>query len=322
MKSKIFISYAWENNKKDDEIIKSFVQWLAIYLRKWDFIVYLDQFENRPGTDLDNFMKQGINSSRIVLCICTETYLNKMEIPGTGVYNEVVLLKEKSTSPFIIPIIQNEEFQNLPDFFKGKFVSQLDMKTPYSKSNQSPIFELITTLRDENLSIENINAESRIENYYNDVEKIKFFSDTINLMSFEGQIEKKITFRYLMNGKEFKLGIPPMQFITRWSTAGLNSIHSYNCVQNMFRIHNFINFENVTKPSDIKQEDLVPINWAVNLKIGDGIIWINNDNFMAIGKILDVYIDPEDEFNNTVSLHYRILNPVDLTDEFIENSEL
>ena len=34
MKRRIFISYAWEKEKTADRKIKSFTQWLAIYLKK------------------------------------------------------------------------------------------------------------------------------------------------------------------------------------------------------------------------------------------------------------------------------------------------
>lgn len=33
-----------------------FTQWLAVYLKKWDFEVLLDVYENHPGTKLDSFM--------------------------------------------------------------------------------------------------------------------------------------------------------------------------------------------------------------------------------------------------------------------------
>ncbi|MDT2477443.1 toll/interleukin-1 receptor domain-containing protein [Enterococcus avium] len=322
MERRIFISYAWEKEKTADRKIKSFTQWLAIYLKKWGFEVLLDVYENHPGTKLNEFMVNGINSSRFVICICTETYINKIKDPKTGVFNEVTLLKEKSNSPFIIPIIEKGKFENLPDFFEGKFVSELLLDTPYSQENQNPIFELITTLRDELLSIKNVDTESRIDSYYNDVEKFKFFSDAVNLMSFEGQAEQTVTFQYLINGGDFKIGIPPMEFVTHWSTAGSESIHSYNKVQKMLRIHNFKEFESINMPSDIKEEWLIPIKWSTTLKVGDGVVWINNKNYVAVGKILDINLNSNDEYRSTVTLGYKVLNPIEVSDDFIEHTEL
>lgn len=68
MKKTVFISYAWEAENDSDKKIKAFTEWLAVYLKKFDFDVLLDTFENHPGTKLDEYMTNGINSSRFVLC--------------------------------------------------------------------------------------------------------------------------------------------------------------------------------------------------------------------------------------------------------------
>ena len=66
-------------------------------------------------------------------------------------------------------------------------------------------------------------------------------------------------------------------------------------------------------------DNLIAIDWAVSLKIGDGIVWINDKNFLAIGKIIQIDLDSEDEYKNMVTLAYKILNPIDLTDDFIDS---
>ena len=116
---RVFISYAWEKENDDDNRIKSFVQWLAVYLKKWNIDVLLDIFENQPGSKLDKYMRDGINNSNFVICICTETYIKKMNDSETGVYNEIMLLKEKAESPFIIPIIEKESLLTYQAFLKG-----------------------------------------------------------------------------------------------------------------------------------------------------------------------------------------------------------
>lgn len=319
MKKKVFISYAWEDAEEKDLKVKRFTQWLAVYLKKWNFEVLLDVYENHPGTKLDVFMSEGVSTSRFVLCICTETYLKKMQKIGTGVYNEFTLLKENSDSKFIIPIIEKGKFINLPSFFEGKFVSSLNFIEPYSQENRDKIFELISTLRDETLSADSVEPKTRIENYYNDIEKFKLLADTINLMNFECQSEGIVTFQYLLNGGDFEIGLAPMDFTTHWSTSGRNSIYSYNKVQKTFRIHNFTAFDMIRKTSDIPVNALVPFTWSTTLEIGDGIVWVNKNNFIAIGKILNVYVSSKDELESKVTLQYRILNPIDVSDDFIMN---
>lgn len=322
MKKKVFISYAWEDAEEKDLKVKRFTQWLAVYLKKWNFEVLLDVYENHPGTKLDAFMSEGVSTSRFVLCICTETYLKKMKKIGTGVYNEFTLLKENSDSKFIIPIIEKGKFINLPSFFEGKFVSSLNFIEPYSQENRDKIFELISTLRDETLSVDSVEPKTRIENYYNDIEKFKLLADTINLMNFECQSEGVVTFQYLLNGGDFEIGLAPMDFTTHWSTSGGNSIHSYNKVQKTFRIHNFTAFDVIRKPADIPANVLVPFTWNTTLEIGDGIVWVNKNNFIAIGKILNVSVNSEDQLESKVTLQYRILNPIDVTDDFIMDKEV
>lgn len=318
MKKKVFVSYAWEESDERERKVKLFTQWLAVYLIKWDFEVLLDVYENHPGTRLDEFMSEGINASRFVLCICTETYAKKTKEFGTGVYNEFTLLQRGADSKFIIPIIEKGNFTNLLSFFEGKFVSELNFSEPFSQDNRKNIFELICTLRDETLSAANVEPKTRVENYYNDVEKFKFWADTINLMNFECQPEGRVTFQYLLNGGDFEIGLTPMDFTTHWSTSGGNSIHSYNKVQKTFRIHNFTIFDRVRTTSDIPVDALFPFKWSTTLEIGDGIVWVNDNDFIAIGKILNIDMCDEDEVKSKVTLHYRILNPIDVTDDFIE----
>lgn len=323
MNKSIFISYAWEQDEPLDKKVKNFSQWLAIYLQSWGFRVHLDVLENRPGTKLDEFMKNGIDSSHFVICICTQTYLKKTSDSATGVYNEIELIKKQAKSPFIIAIIDIESFTDLPDFFKGKYISQLKFDTPFSQENKKGLFELISTIRDElflNIKVETKpDAQDRIESYYNSVEKIKFFNDSANLMKFKPQSEGEITFQYLLNGGDFKLGISPMEFITHWTSAGSDTIYSYKKVNKMMRIHNFENFDRINKPADIDFDKVVDINWAASLREGDGIVWINEKNYLAIGKIIQIYLDSEDEYKSMVTLAYKILNPIDLTDDFIDS---
>lgn len=319
---RVFISYAWEKENDDDNRIKSFVQWLAVYLKKWNIDVLLDIFENQPGSKLDKYMRDGINNSNFVICICTETYIKKMNDSETGVHNEIMLLKEKAESPFIIPIIEKGKFINLPSFFKGKFVSELVFSPAFSKENKEKMFELINTLRDEKLSIKGITVEDRIENYYMDVDTLKLRAKIEQLMSFDIQTENIITFKYLLNGGDFTVGLSPMKFVTHWSTAGSESIYSYNKVQKMFHINNFKEFSIVKKPSDIPRDSSTCVNWATTLKIGDGIVWINHDNHIAIGKILNINLDYENDYQSEVTLAYRILNPVELSDDFIQDVDV
>ena len=51
-------------------------------------------------------------------------------------------------------------------------------------------------------------------------------------------------------------------------------------------------------------------------------MWINHDNHIAIGKILNINLDYENDYQSEVTLAYRILNPVELSDDFIQDVDV
>lgn len=75
-----------------------------------------------------------------------------------------------------------------------------------------------------------------------------------------------------------------MEFLTHGSTSGSGRTHSYNKVLEMMRIKEFQNFDEVNRPADIKKGLLVSVPWDMRLEIGDGLVWINDDRYMAVGK--------------------------------------
>lgn len=46
---------------------------------------------------------------------------------------------------------------------------------------------------------------------------------------------------------------------------------------------------------------------------------MNKNNFVAIGKILNIDMNSKDEVKSKVTLQYRILNPINITDDFIQS---
>lgn len=49
---------------------------------------------------------------------------------------------------------------------------------------------------------------------------------------------------------------------------------------------------------------------------------INNNNFAALGRVLNVENCEEDEYQNKVTLQYKILNPIELSDDFIQDLDI
>lgn len=49
--------------------------------------------------------------------------------------------------------------------------------------------------------------------------------------------------------------------------------------------------------------------------------WINENNFIAIGIIRNIEVNNENKDKSTVTLQYRILDPIDVTDDFIQEKK-
>lgn len=69
---KVFISYSHDSEEHKNWILK-----LATHLRDHGVDVILDQWNVRLGDDLPFFMEQGLSSSHLVLCICSDKYIEK-----------------------------------------------------------------------------------------------------------------------------------------------------------------------------------------------------------------------------------------------------
>ena len=81
MEKRIFISYAWEKTEKERKEINQFILWLSKALENSGFKVFVDILENKPGSNLESYMNDGIKESEFIICICTETYKKNMKYP-------------------------------------------------------------------------------------------------------------------------------------------------------------------------------------------------------------------------------------------------
>ena len=70
---KVFISYSHDNDEHKNWVLK-----LATDLRQHMGVdVTLDQWDLRIGSDLSLYMEQGLNDASLVLCVCSEQYVQK-----------------------------------------------------------------------------------------------------------------------------------------------------------------------------------------------------------------------------------------------------
>ena len=103
----VFISYS-----HDSENHKAWVLKLATDLRSHGVNAILDQWDLRLGTDLRFFMENGLSSSALVLCVCSENYVQKVDT-GTGGsgYEGMIMtqgLLQNAKAEYVIPIVRNK----------------------------------------------------------------------------------------------------------------------------------------------------------------------------------------------------------------------
>lgn len=217
----VFMSYS-----HDSEEHKEWVKSLATRLRGHGVDVILDQWDLHIGQDLRFFMEQGITKSKMVLCVCSENYVNKSNSGIGGVGYESVIISQNLLSnvklEYIIPIIRN---------------NNLDKKTPICLGTKSYI-----DFNDDINFFENYRI--LLERIYNEDEKKKPAlgkNPFANVLNDEIIVKKSIdetkycspedsgivTFEYDNNNHKYVIGTGNYQFITKWSSASNDCIYAY-----------------------------------------------------------------------------------------------
>lgn len=127
----VFISYS-----HDDEKHKNWVLKLATDLRSHGVDAILDQWDLRLGADLRFFMENGLSASKLVLCICSETYVQKVNSGTGGAGYEGMIMSQpllsNANSEFVISIVRNNSSaQKVPLAFGSKLYIDFSEDTQY-----------------------------------------------------------------------------------------------------------------------------------------------------------------------------------------------
>lgn len=315
MEKRIFISYAWEKTEKERKEINQFILWLSKALENSGFKVFVDILENKPGSNLESYMNDGIKESEFIICICTETYKKNMKYPETGVFKEIELIKRYSKLDNVIPLIRKDEFKFLPDIFNDKFVSQFKFENILSDYNTEKFKELYSAL--DNKSSESIKQLNYFEEQDDDIRKINLQSQLEKNCYLSPSNEATITFNYMKLGGSFVIGTGEYEFMTAWTPCGINSIYTYTHYCKCFFVRNFDEFNSIRTSESLIKINKAEIRNGWKCNVGDGIIWVNSYNKIAIGRILDVYYDSENDLNCTLTLEYKILSPLERVKDII-----
>lgn len=295
---KVFVSYS-----HDSEEHKAWVFKLSANLRRHGVDVVLDQWDARLGDDLPFFMEQELSSSNLVLCICSDKYVEKSNTNKGGAgYEKKILsadLMRDGAQNYIIPIIRNNTTdKKLPTFLSGALYLDFEEDSCYYNSYRA----LLERIFDEDIKSKPALGKnpfksdkiSRDISYETDVKKIAFYNYT-----FEG----KASFDYTKNNGNYVIGIGEYEFTTHWSSAGTGSIHCYSdYVKRLGYNPKFQEFPSLDK---IKEFDFS--SRCRTIREGEMVILENNYNkFIAI-KVTKVFYNKED-IDHLLEFDYKIYN--------------
>ena len=296
MSIKAFISYSW-----DSEEHKTWVLKLASDLVRHGVDVILDQWNARLGDDLAFFMEQGLTSSSLVLCVCSEQYVAKANAGKGGVGYEKRIISADMISGdnkrFILPIIKNNPSgTKSPTFLSGLFYVDFDKNDYYDNYRR-----LISRLYNED-------TESKPElgnNPFDVSELSQQITAKLNLEEnefYNPAMSGTVSFDYKKHNGLFTIGSGEYEFVTKWSEAGADCIHCYkDCV---FRIGykagscDYPQLVEIVKEFDFSSR-------AKAIHVGEVVILENHNHRFAALKVLNI-VTAERDIGHLLEFEYHI----------------
>jgi len=141
----VFISYSHDSDKHKDWVLQ-----LATKLRSNGVNVILDRWNLKLGSNLASFMERELSKSNRVICICSDTYVNKANKGkgGAGYEKQIMtaeLIQDQNTNWIIPLIVNNQSEKRTPTFLAGKMYISFEDSNLY----ESKYEELLRDLLDE-----------------------------------------------------------------------------------------------------------------------------------------------------------------------------
>ena len=297
---KAFISYAWDNEEHKNWVLK-----FATDLRRHGIDAILDQWDARLGNDLPFFMEQGLTTSRFVICVCSNKYIEKANsgIGGAGYEKRIISseLMNNSDKQFIIPIIkENSQANKLPTFLAGLKYVDFD-NGEYFDCYQ----EILERIYDEDVKKKpplgcNPFASTTISDQITtklDLEVVEFQNPNI---------EGEVSFDYKKNNGSYIIGVGDYAFNTMWTECGPKSIYCYK--DHVFRLGYNPTYVEFPSPNEFIRFDFSSRARSVN--VGEIVLLENRKHKFAAIKITKVIRKTED-INHLLEFKYKIYKDVE-----------
>lgn len=217
---KVFISYSHDSEQHEAWVLK-----LATDLRSHGVDVIFDQFNLRLGKDLRFFMENGLSSAALVLCICSEAYVQKVDdgIGGAGYEGMIMtqsLLKNANTE-YIIPIIRNNQSaRKLPLALGSKYYIDFSDDDLYFDKYKL----LLERIYGEDEKLEPPLGKNPFSSDLG--REIEIKTKLEDILYHSPSLDGHVVFRYENHNRIFTIGTGEYAFNTRWSGCGNDAIYA------------------------------------------------------------------------------------------------
>lgn len=294
---KLFVSYSHDTNEH-----KEWVKKLATDLRTHGVDVILDQWDLRLGNDLRFFMEQGLSASILVLCVCSEKYVERFDTGEGGVGYESTILTQplltNANSDFIIPIIRNNlGNQKVPLALRSKTYINFSDDTEY----YSNYLNLIKRIFNEDISQKPPLGENPFSKKY--AESILTNAVLKEVDYHNPASNGTVTFDYSNNSHTYTIGNGEFSFMTQWTSCGTDCIYAYNdSVKKIGYIPNYKEF-----PASISDFEKFDFSSRVRtVYVNEIVVWLNDFGHFAVTQVKSVSARSHGNDKDEITFEYKI----------------
>lgn len=278
----LFISYTHDNEEH-----KSWAMKLAYDLiDPWNIDVKIDQLHSRAGSNLNYFMEQGIYKNKMILCICSDNYVEKVNDRQGGAGFEGNLISsriiEDITNDNIIPILRNNTTSKLPYILSGKQYINFTSDDEYITS----LGELVKRLWNEDKAkIPAVKGGNPFRN--NIATEMKISTKMQEIQSRNIDMQGNVEFDISTNNGIYNIGIAEYAFSLKWSSRGNSSVFNYSDPKNIESIGHSNSLKSFPPTSQISNYFTIHPRIVIAQE-GEFIVYANRWGNIAVVKMLEI----------------------------------
>ena len=293
---RVFVSYS-----HDDDMHKNWVLQLATRLRSNSVDVILDRWNITLGSDIAQFMEQGLSNSDRIICICTRKYVEKANEGILGVGYEKRIIVAQYLAPqnknYVIPLLRGNDQGKPPTCLQGLTYIDFRNDSFYENNYEKLLRDL---LNEPVLPLPPIGK--------NPFQTIKYFSQQKFIPANEKYVcpstNGVVFFDYSNNNGMYCIGQNELMFEIYFSKASNSCIRMYNDPASIRTIALIKDLTKIELITDARNYDSSSRSRSPH--INQIVVLQNSNGFYAAIKILAIKDDSRGDINNEVKFEYII----------------